>query len=188
MSFSFPSQYHTPPSHFLALSPYPMSFYFRHLYELFDTINGSGTKSPGKISVVIHTWFDKYDVDIPRPMVFSSFLFPECRTDRVLRVHKSDFERIIQSAYGLGQTCINELQCWRNTDGPDFTSAVQCVLSAANSGPRSRDLVMVGEIEQILNRIASRSLFFLSSLKEEARQTNSKPANRSNELVVPLHY
>ena len=43
-----------------------MSFYFRHLCELFDTINGSGTKSPGNISVVIHTWFDEHDADIPR--------------------------------------------------------------------------------------------------------------------------
>lgn len=62
----FPSQYHTPPSHYLPLSPYSMSFYFRHLCELFDTINGSGTKSPGNISVVIHTWFDEHDADIPR--------------------------------------------------------------------------------------------------------------------------
>ncbi len=93
-----------------------MSFYFRHLCELFDTIDGSGTKSPGNISVVIRTWFDEHDADIPRhgpgAVAFLSCLFPERRPDRVLGVHKSDLERIIQSAHGLGQTRMNELQCW----------------------------------------------------------------------------
>ena len=113
-----------------------------------------------------------------------SCLFPERRVDRTLGVYERDLEPIVQSAPGLGQTRMKELQCWKNPDGPDFASAVQRVLSAADSGPRSRDTVTVGEIEQVLNRIASRSLFSSSCLKAEVRQTNSKPVDRSNELAV----
>jgi DNA ligase 4 len=42
----------------------------------------------------------------------------------------------------------------------------------------------VTKYEQVLNRIASRSPFSSSSLKEKVRQTNSKRADRSNELAV----
>ena len=160
-----------------------MSFCFRHICELFDTI-----KSPGNIGAVVHTWFDEHDADIPRhgpgAVAFLSCLFPEHRPDRVLGLYQSDLEPIIQSAHGLGQTRMKELQCWRNPDGPDFASAVQRALSLADNGPRSRDSVTIGQIEQVLIRIASRSPFSSSSLKEEVRQTNLKSADQSNELAV----
>jgi DNA ligase 4 len=76
-----------------------MSFYFRHICELFDTIDGSCAKSPENIGAAVHTWFDEYDADIPRhgpdAVAFLSCLFPERRPDRVLGVHKSDLEPII---------------------------------------------------------------------------------------------
>jgi hypothetical protein len=43
-----------------------ISFYFRHICELFDTIDGSRAKSPGNIGAAVHTWFDEHDADIPR--------------------------------------------------------------------------------------------------------------------------
>jgi DNA ligase 4 len=83
-----------------------MLFYFRHLCKLFDTIDGLGIKNLGNISIVIHTWFDEHNAHIPRygpgAIAFLSCLFPERRLDRVLEVYKSDLERIIQSAHGLG--------------------------------------------------------------------------------------
>lgn len=76
-----------------------MSFYFRHLYKLFDIINDSSIKNSGNISIIIHTWFDEHDAYIPwhelEIIAFLSCLFLERWLDRVLRVHKSDLERII---------------------------------------------------------------------------------------------
>ena len=165
-----------------------MSFNFRYLCELFETIDGSRGKSPGHINVAVHTWFDEHDADVPRhgpgAVTFLSCLFPERRPDRVLGVHEKDLEHIIQKAHRLGLIHMKELQCWRHPGGPDFASAVQRVLSLAESRPQSQDSVTVGEIKQVLNRIASRSPFSSSSLKDEVRQTNSEPVDRSNELAA----
>ena len=76
-----------------------MSFYFSNIYKFFYIINDSDIISSDNINMIIHTWFDEHDVDISRyesrVVTFLSYLFLECRSDRVLEVHKNDLERII---------------------------------------------------------------------------------------------
>ena len=153
-----------------------MLLHFRCLCELFDIVDGLRAKGSRIDILAIYKWFNKHETDIsrlgPDAVAFLSCLFPEYRPDRVLGVRQRDLERIIQSAHGLGQTRMSELQCWRNQDGPDFTSAVQHILSAAESTSRSQETVILNKIEKVLNQITSRSPFSSSFLKEKACQTN----------------
>jgi DNA ligase 4 len=163
-----------------------MSFKFCNVCELFDRLEGLREKTLEHSVAAVHAWFDKHESSIPRhgpaAVAFLSCLFPERRVDRVFGLKEKQLEAIIKHALGLGSTRLKELQQWRDSDGPGFASAVQRVMSATDAGPRSQRNVTVEEIDETLDRMASRSPFSSIELQENVKDDDSGRIRRDDGL------
>jgi DNA ligase-4 len=104
---------------------------------------------------IVNAWFDKHDSIIPHhgseAVAFLSCMFPERRVDRVYNLREVKLEAIIQRALGLGTTRLKELRWWKQTNGVDFASAVEHVISATDSETRPGASVTLEEIDEVLD-------------------------------------
>ena len=153
-----------------------MPFQFSSLCELLDALELSQSRlapsNPRYVTdngTIIRGWFDKHSQDIPRQgreaVAFLSCVFPERRADRMYDLQESRLEGIIQTAIGIGKTRMRELRNWRDSDGPDFATAVQRVLAAAEVCSTACPSVTLIEIDQTMDRIASRSRFSSDNIR-----------------------
>jgi DNA ligase 4 len=170
-----------------------MPFQFGALCELVDALELSRSKLPSSnsrcindVGTIIRGWFDKYSQNIPRQgreaVAFLSCLFPERRADRVYELKESRLEEIIKTAIGISRTRMKELGNWRHEDGPDFATAVQRVLSAAEICSTACPSLTLVEIDQALDWIASRSRFSSDHIRQKTRAAGAGPSCVQEEL------
>jgi DNA ligase-4 len=79
-------------------------------------------------------------------------MFPEHRAERVYNLREAKLEVIVQRALGLGATRSKEPRWWTQTNGADFASAVEHVISATDSETRPDASVTLEEIDEVLDR------------------------------------
>ena len=121
-----------------------MQFEFQIFCDLLNNLSRAQTRASSTAPEIAdsstNTWFDKHDSIIPRhgseAVAFLSCMFPERRADRVYSLREAKLEAIIQRALGLGTTRLKELRWWKQTNGVDFASAVEHVISATDSKTR----------------------------------------------------
>ena len=170
-----------------------MPFQFSILCELLDALELSQSRlrstNPRYVTddgTIIRCWFDTYSQNIPRQgleaVAFLSCVFPERRADRVYELKESRLEGIIQTAMGIGKTRMKELRNWRDTDGPDFATAVQRVLSAAEVCSAACPGVNLIEIDQAMDRVASRSRFSSDDFRQKTKGAGAEVSCIQEEL------
>jgi DNA ligase 4 len=162
-----------------------MAFLFRLLCDLLNELDYNRVyKSTTTVQIqrlnvqTVVSWFNKHDLIIPRKgpeaVAFLSCLFPERRPDRVFNLQEKRLESIIQQAQCLGAGRFKDLQSWRTSDGTDFVSCIERVMSATDSEPRPCPSIAVEELDEILDRIAAASAFSSPDLRKriELLRTN----------------
>jgi DNA ligase-4 len=68
---------------------------------------------------------------------------------------------------GLGTTRLKELRWWKQTNGVDFASAVEHVISATDSETRPGASVTLEEIDEVLDRVTAASPFSAVDLRNK---------------------
>ncbi|KOC13462.1 ATP dependent DNA ligase domain protein [Aspergillus flavus AF70] len=88
-----------------------------------------------------------------------SCMFPEKRTDRVYWLQDTSLARVIGRCLLLGSSRREELERWRVSGGIDLARCVENVMRQAENHIREGQEVTVEEIDDALNRVASRCRF-----------------------------
>ncbi|KAF7715723.1 Uncharacterized protein PECH_006125 [Penicillium ucsense] len=108
-------------------------------------------------------WFNCHAARIHHPetdaLAFLSCLLPEKRSDRVYGLQAASLARVIGRCLGLGSSRLAELDRWRSSGGPDLGQCVENVLRQAENSVHRNGAVTTEEIDQALDKIASRSRF-----------------------------
>lgn len=94
-------------------------------------------------------------------------MFPEHRADRVYNLREAKLEVLVQRALRLGATRLKELRWWTPTNGVDFASAVEHVISATGSETRPDASMTLEEIDEVLDRVAAASSFSAVDLRNK---------------------
>jgi DNA ligase 4 len=178
-----------------------MPFKFQIFCDLLDNLSRAQTKVSSTTSAIadastriVNVWFDKHDSIIPRhgseAVAFLSCMFPERRADRVYNLREAKLEAIVQHALGLGTTRLKELRWWEQTNGADFASSVEHIISATDSEARPGASVTLEEIDEVLDRVAAASPFSAVDLRNKinTKYPSHRPAdNVLSVLLRKLH-
>ncbi|PKY03779.1 DNA ligase/mRNA capping enzyme, partial [Aspergillus campestris IBT 28561] len=98
-----------------------------------------------------------------------SCMFPEKRTDRVYGLQDRSLARVIGRCLLLGSSRREELEQWRQSGGADLGQCVENVMRQAENHIIRGQEITVEEIDEALNRIASRCRFSGPSLRRRQR-------------------
>ncbi|KAJ5586700.1 ATP dependent DNA ligase domain protein [Penicillium hispanicum] len=148
----------------------PMGFKFAFLCDLLSSLEANATAKAataahkdGPDYRTIAQWVSRHQRHIHHPdtdrLALLSCMFPEKRTDRVYWLGATSLARVIGRCLGLGSSRLSELDRWRFSGGPDLGHCVERVMcQTENYVPGGRE-VLVEEIDQALNLLASRCRF-----------------------------
>ena len=112
-----------------------------------------------------------------------SCLFLERRPDRVFNLQEKKLESIIQQAQCLRAGRLKDLQSWRTSDGTDFASCVEHVMSATDSKPMPFPSITVEELDEILDRIAATLAFSSPDLRNRTEEKHVEPLRTNDTLL-----
>jgi DNA ligase 4 len=171
-----------------------MAFPFRLLCDLLNKLDHNRAyKSTTTVQIqrlntqTVVAWFNMHDLIIlrngPGAVAFLSCLFPERRPDRVFNLQEKKLESIIQQAQCLGASRLKDLQSWRTSDGTDFASCVERVMSATDSEPMPCPSITVEELYEILDRIAATSAFSSPDLRNRTEEKHVEPLRTNDTLL-----
>lgn len=147
-----------------------MGFNFSYLCDLLSNLEdnqylkvSTAAKTSDPDIRTVSNWFRNHskrihahDTDL---LAFLSCLFPEKRTDRVYWLQHASLARVIARCLLLGVSRREELDCWRQSGGEDLGQCVENVMRQAENQILPGQEVTVEEIDDALNRIASRCRF-----------------------------
>lgn len=147
-----------------------MGFKFAFLGDLLSSLEANRTAKAASTArkdepdfQTIAKWFARHDRHVNHPdtdrLALLSCMFPERRPDRVYWLQATSLTRVIGRCLGLGSSRISDLDRWREPGGPDLGQCVENVMrQAENVVQHDRD-VLVEEVDEALNLIASRCRF-----------------------------
>ena len=147
-----------------------MGFKFSHLCDLLSSLeNNKILKASTKArnhdpdAQTVTWWFTQHgrrlrDKDTDQLAVLSC-LFPEKRTDRVYWLQDTSLARVIGRCLLLGASRREELERWCVSGGIDLAQCVENVMRQAENHIPEDQEVTVEEIDDALNRVASRCRF-----------------------------
>ncbi|KAE8348764.1 hypothetical protein BDV28DRAFT_164085 [Aspergillus coremiiformis] len=147
-----------------------MGFKFSHLCDLLSSLENSRVlkattdarnRDPDVCTVT--QWFKQHgkrlrDKDTDQLAVLSC-MFPEKRTDRVYWLQNTSLARVVGRCLLLGSSRREELERWRVSGGIDLAQCVENVMRQAENHVSDDQEVTVEEVDDALNRIASRCKF-----------------------------
>ncbi|KAJ5908642.1 hypothetical protein N7495_001324 [Penicillium taxi] len=111
----------------------------------------------------ISQWVSQHEKRIQHPytdkLALLSCIFPEKRVDRVYWLQATSLARVIGRCLGLGSSRLSALNAWREPGGPDLGQCVERVMRQAENHILPDREVMVEDIDEALNMIASRCRF-----------------------------
>ncbi|KAJ6110797.1 hypothetical protein N7486_003032 [Penicillium sp. IBT 16267x] len=147
-----------------------MGFKFAFFGDLLSSLEANRTAKAASISrkdepdfQTIAKWFTRHDRHINHPdtdrLALLSCMFPERRTDRVYWLQATSLTRVIGRCLGLGSSRISELDQWRKPGGPDLGQCVENVMRQAENDVQHDREVLVEEVDEALNLIASKCRF-----------------------------
>ncbi|KAJ9661635.1 hypothetical protein H2198_001811 [Neophaeococcomyces mojaviensis] len=106
-----------------------------------------------------NTYNDKIDRSGPAAVAFLSALFPERRPDRTYNLQEKRLSHIFGNALGLGTARLRDLLSWQRTDGQDFPTCVQRIMSECEfDHPVAGNEVTLQEIDEALTLIAANTI------------------------------
>ncbi|PLB42238.1 ATP dependent DNA ligase domain protein [Aspergillus candidus] len=122
---------------------------------------------------VVTRWFAQHgkrlrDKDTDQLAVLSC-MFPEKRTDRVYGLQDLSLARVIGRCLLLGSSRREELEQWRQSGGVDLGQCVENVMRQAENHIIPGQEITVEDIDEALNRIASRCRFSGPSVRRRQR-------------------
>ncbi|KAB8225564.1 hypothetical protein BDV33DRAFT_230990 [Aspergillus novoparasiticus] len=147
-----------------------MGFKFSHLCDLLSSLeNNKILKATTEARAhdpdvqTVTRWFKQHgsrlrDKDTDQLAVLSC-MFPEKRTDRVYWLQDTSLARVIGRCLLLGSSRREELERWRVSGGIDLAQCVENVMRQAKNHIRKGQEVTIEEIDDALNRVASRCRF-----------------------------
>lgn len=147
-----------------------MGFKFTYLCDLLSKLEDNRTikastaaKNSNPDIRAVSRWFTQHERRIHGRdtcrLALLSCLFPEKRTDRVYWLQDTSLARVIGRCLLLGSSRRAELDRWRVFGGGDLGQCVENVMrQAENQIPEGQE-VTVEEIDEALNRVASRCRF-----------------------------
>lgn len=147
-----------------------MGFKFAFLGDLLSSLEANRTAKAASAMrkdepdfQTIAKWFTRHDrhinhLDTDR-LALLSCMFPERRPDRVYWLQATSLSRVIGRCLGLGSSRISELDQWRKPGGPDLGQCVESVMRQAENHVEHDREVLVEEVDEALNLIASRCRF-----------------------------
>lgn len=160
-----------------------MGFKFRFLCELLQDLESNKVNRVIPISrrqnpdrKLIKEWFDRHNAQIPRTgdgaIAFLSCLFPQKRVDRVYAIQELRLSLVLGRCLGLGTTRLSQLNQWKERGGVDLASCVENVMrDAENPAVAATQEVTLEEIDNSLERIASRCKFSSAEVRRKHRDT-----------------
>ncbi|KAE8362669.1 hypothetical protein BDV27DRAFT_166032 [Aspergillus caelatus] len=144
-----------------------MGFKFSHLCDLLSSLENNkilkasaGARNHDPDVQTVTRWFKQHgrrlrDKDTDQLAVLSC-LFPEKRTDRVYWLQDTSLARVIGRCLLLGSSRREELERWRVSGGIDLAQCVENVMRQTENHIPEDQEVTVEEIDDALNRVASR--------------------------------
>jgi len=147
-----------------------MGFKFAFLGDLLSSLEANRT-AKAALTIrkdepdfqTIAKWFTRHDRHINHPetnrLALLSCMFPERRPDRVYWLQATSLTRVIGRCLGLGSSRISELDQWRKPGRPDLGQCVENVMRQAENDVQHDREVLVEEVDEALNLIASRCRF-----------------------------
>lgn len=147
-----------------------MGFKFSWLCDLLSSLDdnrivkaSTASRNTDPDTRVVARWFSQHEKRLHHKtsdsLAVLSCLFPEKRTDRVYWLQDTSLARVIGRCLLLGSSRREELDRWRVRGGTDLGQCVENVMRQAENQIIDGQEVTVEEIDNALNRIASRCKF-----------------------------
>lgn len=147
-----------------------MGFKFSWLCTLLSSLDdnrvvkaSTASKNTDPDNRVVARWFAQHDKRLrhktTNPLAVLSCLLPERRTDRVYWLQERSLARVIGRSLLLGSSRREELDCWRARGGVDLGQCVENVMRQAENRVPDDQEVTLEEIDNALDRLASRCRF-----------------------------
>ena len=148
-----------------------MSLPFSALYELWETL---GVWNAQDRDGIVRLWFEEHAQYIrhrgPSALALLSCLFPEKRADRVYGLREKKLTRLVMDVWGVGSSRRKEFQRVQLEGRPDFALAVQRLVEEGGDSPGSPTPLMVEEVDQTLDMVASTCDFSSPSVRNKGRE------------------
>lgn len=169
-----------------------MGFKFQYLCDLLSDLENNkvvkattASRNSNPDGRVVSRWFAQHAkrihaADTDR-IALLSCLFPEKRTDRVYWLQGATLVRVIGRCLLLGSSRREELERWRVAGGIDLGQCVEDVMRQAEGDSKKGQDVTIEEIDDALNKIASRCRF------SGARVRRQHTAVDVEETLSPLY-
>ena len=133
-----------------------MSLPFSALCELWEKL---GNRNAQGRDDLLRLWFEKHTQYIqhrgPSALALLSCLFPEKRPDRVYGLRGKKLTRLVVDVWGVGISRRKEFQRLQVEERLDFASAVQRLVEEGGDLPGTPTPLMVEEVDQTLDLVAS---------------------------------